>query len=72
VPGEGDDETTKAAVAWFNDGLGPEDAGLNEGVQKGIRSKGYYQGRLFTEQGDVGHSEHCVHAFQSWVRDALA
>ncbi|MDA1072080.1 MAG: aromatic ring-hydroxylating dioxygenase subunit alpha [Proteobacteria bacterium] len=71
VPGEGDDVTTRAAVDWFNNGLGPEDASLNEGVQKGIRSKGYYQGRLFTEDGDVGHSEHCVHAFQTWVRDAL-
>ncbi|MBN33247.1 MAG: hypothetical protein CMM46_00450 [Rhodospirillaceae bacterium] len=71
VPGEGDDETTRGALDWFNNGLGLEDAELNEGVQRGIRSKGYYQGRLFAEEGDAGHSEHCVHAFQSWVKDAI-
>ena len=71
APGEGDDPVTAGAVAWFNDGLGPEDAALNEGVQKGLRSKGYYQGRLFAEDGEAGHSEHCVHAFQTWVKDAL-
>ena len=71
VPGRGDDETTRGAVEWFNERLGPEDKDLNEGVQRGIRSKGYYQGRLFAQKGESGGSEHCVHAFQSWVKDAL-
>ena len=71
VPGRGDDETTRGAVEWFNDRLGPEDKDLNEGVQRGIRSKGYFQGRLFAQKGESGGSEHCVHAFQSWVKDAL-
>ncbi len=71
IPGASDDATTRAAEAWFNDDLGPEDAALNEGVQRGIRSRGYRQGRLVTAEGEPGDSEHCVHAFQRWVRDAL-
>ena len=71
VPGESDDPTTRGSEKWFNAGLGPEDARLNEGVQRGIRSRGYYQGRFVTKPGEAGDSEHCVHAFQSWVRDAL-
>jgi len=71
VPGESDDPTTRGSEEWFNGGLGPEDAALNEGVQRGIKSRGYYQGRFFTKPGDAGDSEHCVHAFQTWVKDAL-
>ena len=71
IPGESDDVTTRGSETWFNNNLGPEDAALNEGVQRGIRSRGYYQGRFFTKPGEAGDSEHCVHAFQTWVKDAL-
>ncbi|MCE2519730.1 MAG: aromatic ring-hydroxylating dioxygenase subunit alpha [Alphaproteobacteria bacterium] len=71
VPGRGDDETTRASEAWFNETLGPEDAALNEGVQRGIVSRGYHQGRFISRDGEPGDSEHCVHAFQTWVREAL-
>ena len=71
VSGRGDDETTRASETWFNEALGPEDAGLNEGVQRGIVSKGYHQGRFISRGGEPGDSEHCVHAFQIWVRNAL-
>lgn len=71
IPGESDDATTRGSETWFNGGLGPEDAALNEGVQRGIRSRGYYQGRFVTKPGEPGDSEHCVHAFQTWVKDAL-
>ena len=71
VPGHGDDETTRASETWFNEGLGPEDAALNEGVQKGIVSRGYYQSRFISRDGEPGDSEHCVHAFQNWVKTAL-
>ena len=71
VAGRGDDETTRASEVWFNEALGPEDAALNEGVQRGIVSRGYHQGRFITRDGEPGDSEHCVHAFQTWVRDAL-
>ncbi len=71
VPGSGDDSITRASEEWFNTGLGPEDASLNIGVQRGVRSRGYTQGRFVTQDGEPGYSEHCVHEFQKWVRDAL-
>lgn len=72
VPGASGDATTVGAGAWFNDALGPEDASLNAGVQRGIRSRGYRQGRFVTAPGEPGDSEHGVHAFQKWVRQAVA
>ena len=37
IPGESDDVTTRGSETWFNNNLGPEDAALNEGVQRGIK-----------------------------------
>ena len=65
------DETTEKAVEFFNTRLSPEDISLNLGVQAGLRSKGYNQGRFIINPDQCLRSEHTVHYFQKMVRDAV-
>ena len=51
--------------------LVPEDVGLCEGVQKGLHSLGYRQGRFVVDRTHPEFSEHHVHFFQKMVHDAL-
>jgi len=49
-----------------------EDIPLCEGVQKGLHSKGYSQGRFIVNQDRSHLNEHAVHHFQSKVLEALS
>ncbi|MEX2649599.1 MAG: aromatic ring-hydroxylating dioxygenase subunit alpha [Alphaproteobacteria bacterium] len=62
---------TKAGRAWFGDKLAPEDIELNVGVQKGLRSFGYDQGRYVIDPERPNVSEHLVLHFHGMVHDAL-
>ena len=59
------------AMKYQKDVLQPEDIGLCESVQKGLRSRGYNQGRFVIDEGQSELSEHAVHHFQRLVVDAL-
>lgn len=51
--------------------LQPEDIGLCESVQRGLKSRGYNQGRFVVDEDLSELSEHAVHHFQSMVANAL-
>lgn len=70
--GAGIDETTEQAIEFFNKRLSPEDIELNVGVQAGLRSRGYEQGRFIVDMDDTLRSEHTVHYFQKMVVDAVS
>ena len=55
----------------FVEELGPEDVALNVGVQKGLRSRGYRQGRLMVDRTRSDMSEHTIHFVQAMVLEAL-
>lgn len=59
------------AINYQIDVLQPEDIGLCESVQKGLKSSGYNQGRFVVDAGKTELSEHAVHHFQKLVADAL-
>jgi len=63
--------TEHAAAEWFNTVLGPEDVDLVESVQRGLRSKGYDQGRFICIPDRPELSEHAVHHFHTMVIGAL-
>lgn len=65
------DETTRRAIAFMNDVIGPEDASLVESVQRGMRSYGYAQGRLMVDRQRNDISEHTLHQFHANVVAAL-
>jgi carnitine monooxygenase subunit len=48
-----------------------EDVSIVESVQRGLGSAGYVTGRFASPSRDDHRSEHCVHQFQTLVRDAL-
>jgi choline monooxygenase len=52
------------SMAYLRDVLQPEDIGLCERVQKGLRSRSYSVGRLIVDERRSGISEHGVHHFQ--------
>ncbi len=64
-------EAERAMVDYTCDILIPEDAGLCENVQRGLRSPGYRQGRFVVNRANPELSEHHVHMFQKLVRDAV-
>lgn len=51
--------------------LQPEDIGLCESVQRGLKSNGYNQGRFVVDADRSELSEHAVHHFQKMVAEAL-
>ena len=59
------------AIAYQKDILQPEDIGLCESVQRGLKSLGYNQGRFIVDEGLTELSEHAVHHFQRMVAEAL-
>lgn len=59
------------AMIYQKDVLQPEDIGLCESVQKGLRSDGYNQGRFVIDKDRTVLSEHTVHHFQLMVAEAL-
>jgi len=65
------DEATKKGIDYFSYVLGPEDNELCEGVQRGLRSRAYYQGRLMVDAEHSGISEHAVHHFHAQVMKAM-
>ena len=49
-----------------------EDIALVESVQRGLRSRGYDQGRFIVDAGRTDMSEHAVHHFHALVVAAMA
>ncbi|HEX4584623.1 MAG TPA: aromatic ring-hydroxylating dioxygenase subunit alpha [Burkholderiaceae bacterium] len=60
------------SIVYLRDVLQPEDIGLCEKVQKGLRSRSYRTGRLVVDRERTGISEHAVHHFQCLVQRALS
>lgn len=63
--------TEAESMAYLRDVLQPEDIGLCERVQKGLRSRSYTAGRLVVDDGRTGISEHGVHHFQRLYHEAM-
>lgn len=61
----------QAAVDYVDAVLQPEDIGLVESVQRGLRSRGYHQGRYIVDAERSDISEHALHHFHSLVLNAL-
>ncbi len=60
------DASTRSAVDWFNEALGPEDVVICESVQRGLHSLGYTSGRLMVDPDcSKVWSEHFLHHFNS-------
>ena len=66
-----DDTPGPARTAYLNETLGPEDQGLCELVQQGLKSRSYDQGRFMVDPGRSGTAEHGVHQFHRLVTRAL-
>lgn len=61
----------REAMDYQKDTLQPEDIGLCESVQRGLKSHGYNQGRFVVDESRSELSEHAVHHFQQMVAAAL-
>ncbi|MCY4148837.1 MAG: aromatic ring-hydroxylating dioxygenase subunit alpha [Gammaproteobacteria bacterium] len=59
------------AMRYQKDVLQPEDIALCESVQRGLRSRGYNQGRFIIDRNLTELSEHAVHHFQTMVMRAI-
>ena len=66
-----DGEKYQPRTDYFNEVLGPEDLGLCESVQRGLRSRSYDQGAYMVDPARPGESEHALHHFHRLVLDAL-
>ena len=64
-------EQLREAMAYQKDVLQPEDIALCASVQRGLKSRGYNQGRFIVDEELSELSEHAVHHFQSLVMRAL-
>ena len=71
VPGGQPTQQLKDAMVYQKDVLQPEDIGLCESVQRGLKSRGYNQGRFVVDADRTELSEHAVHHFQDMVLAAL-
>ena len=63
-------EDEMEAIKFIDDVLQPEDIGLVESVQRGMRTPAFNQGRFLVDPEESGMSEHAVHHFHSLVLDA--
>ncbi len=63
-----DDE--KEAISFIDNVLQPEDIGLVESVQRGMRTPAFEQGRYLVDPEGSGLSEHAVHHFHSLLLQA--
>jgi carnitine monooxygenase subunit len=64
-------EQRQSRIAYGNDVLQIEDNNLCEGVQRGLRSRGYLQGRFIVDVGRTQISEHAVHHFHRLYLEAM-
>jgi carnitine monooxygenase subunit len=64
-------EQRRSRIAYGNDVLQVEDNNLCEGVQRGLRSRGYVQGRFIVDAGRTQISEHAVHHFHQLYLQAM-
>ena len=71
LPSPEPSEQIRAAMRYMNETLQPEDIALCESVQRGLKSKGYNQGRFVIDPANPALSEHGVHHFQAKVGRAL-
>ncbi|MEH6457850.1 MAG: SRPBCC family protein [Cocleimonas sp.] len=71
IPTETPSEQLKEAMDYQRDILQPEDIALCESVQKGLKSRGYNQGRFMVDKDKTELSEHAVHHFQKMVMEAV-
>jgi len=66
------DATEREALKFIDEVLQPEDIGLVESVQRGMRTPGFRQGRYMIDPKGSGLSEHAVHHFHGMLLDAYA
>ena len=71
LPTETPSTQLRDAMIYMDEVLQPEDIALCESVQRGLRSKGYNQGRFVVDTDLSELSEHAVHHFQKMVAEAL-
>jgi len=58
------------AIKFIDEVLQPEDIGLVESVQRGMRTPAFEQGRYLVDPERSGMSEHAVHHFHGLILDA--
>ena len=63
-------DTEKEAIDFIDTVLQPEDIGLVESVQRGMRTPAFSQGRYLVDPKGSGMSDHGVHHFHGLVLDA--
>ena len=63
-------EPEMEAIRFIDEVLQPEDIGLVESVQRGMRTPAFERGRYLVDPGGSGLSEHAVHHFHGLVLDA--
>jgi len=56
---------------YVDDILWPEDLGICESVQRGLKSRSYDQGTLIAQPPHGGHNEGVCHLFQRLTLEAL-
>lgn len=57
---------------YFNQTLAPEDIGICESVQRGLKSKSYDQGAYMVDPNHSGESEYALHHFHRLVQSSLS
>ncbi len=57
---------------YFNETLAPEDIGICESVQRGLKSKSYDQGAYMVDPNHSGESEYALHHFHRLVQSSLS
>ena len=60
------------AIRYIDQVLQAEDIALVESVQRGLKSRGYDQGRFIVDADRTDMSEHAVHHFHALVVEAMA
>ena len=66
-----DGNINQARADYVADVLTPEDIGLCESVQRGLRSRSYSQGPFIVDEARSGTAEHALHHFHRLVQSAL-
>ena len=60
-------EAEMEAIRYIDEVLQPEDIGLVESVQRGMRTPAFERGRYVVDPEGSGLSEHAVHHFHGMV-----
>jgi len=71
LPTKEPSEQQRAAIDWWVKVFRPEDIALVESVQRGLRSRGYSQGRYVVNDEHPEFNEVGVHQFHRLVLKAL-